>query len=437
MKKFLTIPLVCAVFLLALSCKNSQKSPNAPVQYEANGRMLYRGKTVTLKDRQLFLYQADYSRDDLEFIAGCGDSESDSYHVTWKIGYELIVTQKNFKESELKKYIAKQKLQDLADYYINEVCELTRKDSFSFESYKVLPLKVDSEKWVIYFSYVNEKGWYEQVQMMPDGTIIISSNNYEGIAFEEEFPPHEPTPLELAKASEHEKIMQKVTELVAKAEITLSEKEEKFFSGNKMQSQLIEEIQKFAAEKERELPFDKKSIETVEEYVKLKNYTLKNAIPLDDRLIFLNYQIRTDTSGKKIPKSENLMPHKFGYYLLVTYNLSENKIQTFLPYINSYSPLNFHKHSYQGKQLLYCIGDNSSLGMGTTEIYISVFEPEKLSELAHENLIMSASFFSSFVEDSECYKDFELKENTLHVWGSDFDYKNLKYIKDYDKIYEF
>ena len=272
--------------------------------------------------------------------------------------------------------------------------------------------------------------------MMPDGTIIISSNNYEGIAFEEEFPPHEPTPLELAKASEHEKIMQKVTELVAKAEITLSEKEEKFFSGNKMQSQLIEEIQKFAAEKERKLPFDKKSIETVEEYVKLENYTLKNAIPLDDRLIFLNYQIRTDTSGKKIPKNENLLPHKFSYYLLVTYNLSENKIQAFLPYINSYSPLNFHKHSYQGKQLLYCIGDNSSLGMGTTEIYISVFEPAKLSELVHENLIMTTPFYSAF-EDTECYKDFKLKENTLHVWGSDIDYENLKYIKDYDKIYAF
>ncbi|MBR0495856.1 MAG: hypothetical protein IJJ71_06770 [Treponema sp.] len=29
MKKFLTIPLACAVFLLALSCKNSQKSSSA------------------------------------------------------------------------------------------------------------------------------------------------------------------------------------------------------------------------------------------------------------------------------------------------------------------------------------------------------------------------------------------------------------------------
>jgi len=51
------------------------------------------------------------------------------------------------------------------------------------------PLDQKKEKWIIYFIYVlkehrgKRKYWDEVVFMLPDGTIVISDNNYEHIQF--------------------------------------------------------------------------------------------------------------------------------------------------------------------------------------------------------------------------------------------------------------
>ena len=147
---------------------------------------LYLEKTVKVKNQDIHLYQVNYSRKNLKFIQGLSSSKIlDETHCRWKIGQELIDIQSSFTEKELKKHIEKENLKEVADYYIKELC---KRDLF-FSTYELHPLDEVNEKWIIYFVYVEKehkgtkKYWDEVVFMLPDGTIVISENNFEEIKF--------------------------------------------------------------------------------------------------------------------------------------------------------------------------------------------------------------------------------------------------------------
>jgi hypothetical protein len=147
---------------------------------------LYLEKTVKVKNQDIHLYQVNYSRKNLKFIQGLSSSKIlDETHCRWKIGQELIDIQSSFTEEELKKHIEKENLKEVADYYIKELC---KRDLF-FSTYELHPLDEVNEKWIIYFVYVEKehkgtkKYWDEVVFMLPDGTIVISENNFEEIKF--------------------------------------------------------------------------------------------------------------------------------------------------------------------------------------------------------------------------------------------------------------
>ena len=147
---------------------------------------LYLEKTVKVKNQDIHLYQVNYSRKNLKFIQGLSSSKIlDETHCRWKIGQELIDIQSSFTEKELKKHIEKENLKEVADYYIKELC---KRDLF-FSTYELHPIDEVNEKWIIYFVYVEKehkgtkKYWDEVVFMLPDGTIVISENNFEEIKF--------------------------------------------------------------------------------------------------------------------------------------------------------------------------------------------------------------------------------------------------------------
>ena len=147
---------------------------------------LYLEKMVKVKNQDIRLYQVNYSRKNLKFIQGFSSSKTlDETHCIWKIGQELIDIQSNFTEKELKKHIKKENLKEVADYYIKELCN---RDLF-FSTYELHPIDEANEKWIIYFVYVEKEHedkkeyWDEVVFMLPDGTIVISENNFEEITF--------------------------------------------------------------------------------------------------------------------------------------------------------------------------------------------------------------------------------------------------------------
>ena len=50
------------------------------------------------------------------------------------------------------------------------------------------------------------------------------------------------------------------------------------------------------------------------------------------------------------------------------------KIQNFMPEINAYSPLNFHKKIYGNRTVLYCIRNTSSLGAAIEKRMLAVVD---------------------------------------------------------------
>ena len=237
-----------------------------------------------------------------------------------------------------------------------------------------------------------------------------------------------------AQSAEYERIAAKANALIEKEEITVTAEEAAFFSGAQMRSKIVARTRRFAEEH----PGDKDELNALADYVALENYRLQNAIPLGQGVFFLNYAVRVDWSGNKVPKSADaLLQPKYNYYLILTYSTAEKSILEFTPSINAYTPLNFHKTTLEKKTVLYAIENGSSFGWATEKILLSVFDPATFSGLAQEIILYSQSFYSTGVEDIEFCKDFEFSENALHVWGTDFDFDAGKYIRGYDKVYRF
>ena len=150
----------------------------------------YKENIIETTAGRIHVYQTNYSRNDLKHIEGVTSNVNPQgvYDLTWKIGQELIDAQNSFlKKKYLKNYVERENLQKIADSYINEILKLDIPLFYSY--YELHPIDEKQEKWIIYFVYVTKehigkkKYWDEVVFMMPDGTIVISNNNYENIKF--------------------------------------------------------------------------------------------------------------------------------------------------------------------------------------------------------------------------------------------------------------
>ena len=150
----------------------------------------YKEKIVETTAGRIHVYQTNYSRNDLIHIEGVTSNINPQgvYDLTWEIGQELIDTQDIFfKKKYLNDYVKKENLQKIADSYINEI--LKPDIPLFYSHYELHPIDEKQEKWIIYFVYTikehkgKKKYWDEVVFMMPDGTIVISDNNYENIKF--------------------------------------------------------------------------------------------------------------------------------------------------------------------------------------------------------------------------------------------------------------
>ena len=103
-------------------------------------------------------------------------------HELYKLKEEY---QKNYKEK-----LSKEKLDEIADYYIKELYNQKYARTLYYSSYEIHPLDENNGKWIIFFIYVTKEHqgdknyWDEVVFMLPDGTIVISENNFEEIKFE-------------------------------------------------------------------------------------------------------------------------------------------------------------------------------------------------------------------------------------------------------------
>ena len=157
---------------------------------EKDSSKKYKERIIETSKRRIHVYQANYSRKDLIHIEGVTSTANPEgvYDLTWEIGQELINAQDNFsKKKDLKDYIKRNELQKIADSYINEILKPDIPLFYSY--YEIHPLDEKQEKWIIYFIYVikehkgKKKYWDEVVYMIPNGTIVISDNNYENINF--------------------------------------------------------------------------------------------------------------------------------------------------------------------------------------------------------------------------------------------------------------
>ncbi|MBP5746952.1 MAG: hypothetical protein J6W63_01145, partial [Treponema sp.] len=172
------------------------------------------------------------------------------------------------------------------------------------------------------------------------------------------------------------------------------------------------------------------------DYIEVGNYEIINAIKLDKDSIFLNYLIRSDVSVRpKNNESERVLdPFKIQHHLILIYDMSKKEISE-MNYISvNYTPILFHKYDYKGKSLLYGIGNNSSSGMATTDIYLLALSTKNFELIFSECILFSQSFYSEGMEDIKFEKDFVFNGDKIEITGKDFDFDNMKYV-DYSKTY--
>ena len=229
-------------------------------------------------------------------------------------------------------------------------------------------------------------------------------------------------------AKEKQSVRDKIDSLLANRVIELDNEELKSFKNQDFGKKIITKLNKIESAKEL--------TDAICDYIEVGNYEIINAIKLDKDSIFLNYLIRSDVSVRpKNNESERVLdPFKIQHHLILIYDMSKKEISE-MNYISvNYTPILFHKYDYKGKTLLYAIGNNSSFGMATTELYFLAFSTKNLRLLFSECVLFSQEFYSNEIEDIEFEKDFVFNEDKIEITGKDFDFNKQDYV-DYNKTY--
>lgn len=229
-------------------------------------------------------------------------------------------------------------------------------------------------------------------------------------------------------AKEKQSVRDKIDSLLANRVIELDSEELKSFKNKDFGKKIISKLDKSGSPKDLK--------DAISDYIEVGNYEILNAIKLNNGNIFFNYLIRSDVSVRpKNNESERVLdPLKVQHHLLLIYDMSKKEISEMNYMYVLYTPILFHKYEYKGKTLLYAIGNNSSFGMATTELYFLAFSTKNLRLLFSECVLFSQEFYSNEIEDIEFEKDFVFNEDKIEITGKDFDFDNMKYV-DYSKTY--
>lgn len=229
-------------------------------------------------------------------------------------------------------------------------------------------------------------------------------------------------------AKEKQSVRDKIDSLLANRVIELDNEELKSFKNKDFGKKIISKLDKSGSPKDLK--------DAISDYIEVGNYEIVNAIKLDKDSIFFNYLIRSDVSVRpKNNESERVLdPLKVQHHLLLIYDMSKKEISEMNYMYVLYTPILFHKYEYKGKGILYAIGNNSSFGMATTDLYFLAFSTKNLRLLFSECVLFSQEFYSNEIEDIEFEKDFVFNEDKIEITGKDFDFDNMKYV-DYSKTY--
>lgn len=223
-------------------------------------------------------------------------------------------------------------------------------------------------------------------------------------------------------------VTQKIDSLVKNGIVEIGGRELDYFCGNAIKSQLIAQL--------KTIHTDSKKSDALIDYIETGNYKIVNALKLKDTLYFLNYEIRTDENKRpRKEKSEKALGHAIlRHHIFLTYNTAEKRILHMQYTFANYIPIYMHKYEYGAQCVLYGIGNNSSFGMATTDVYFIVFSPDNLELLFSERILFSQEFYSKEVEDIGFEKDFIFNGNSIRFIGRSFDFDKMQYV-DYDKTY--
>ena len=229
-------------------------------------------------------------------------------------------------------------------------------------------------------------------------------------------------------AKEKQSVRDKIDSLLANRVIELDSEELKSFKNKDFGKKIITKLNKIESAKVLK--------DAICDYIEVGNYEILNAIKLNNGNIFFNYLIRSDVSVRpKNNESERVLdPLKIQHHLILIYDMSKKEISEMNYMYVLYTPILFHKYEYKGKTLLYAIGNNSSFGMATTELYFLAFSTKNLRLLFSECVLFSQEFYSNEIEDIEFEKDFVFNGDKIEITGKDFDFKKQDYV-DYNKTY--
>lgn len=229
-------------------------------------------------------------------------------------------------------------------------------------------------------------------------------------------------------AKEKQSVRDKIDSLLANRVIELDNEELKSFKNQDFGKKIISKLDKSGSPKDLK--------DAISDYIEVGNYEIVNAIKLDKDSIFFNYLIRSDVSVRpKNNESERVLdPLKIQHHLILIYDMSKKEISEMNYMYVLYTPILFHKYECKGKGILYAIGNNSSFGMATTDLYFLAISTRNLKLLFSECVLFSQEFYSNEIEDIEFEKDFVFNEDKIEITGKDFDFDNMKYV-DYSKTY--
>lgn len=229
-------------------------------------------------------------------------------------------------------------------------------------------------------------------------------------------------------AKENQSIDDKIDFLLKDSVVEVASEELKWFRSKEFENKIISQLKKIDPTNE--------IANSLSDYIGVGNYKILNAIKINEDNIFFNYLIREDE--KIAPKNEvsveTLGRFLIKHHVIFIYDKNKKEITDMNYLYVQYTPILFHKYEYNGKSVLYGIGNNSSFGMAKTDMYLLVFSTDNLTLKFSDCIMFSQEFYSKDIDDIEFEKDFIFNNDKIEIKGKEFDFNKNKYI-DYYKVY--
>jgi len=229
-------------------------------------------------------------------------------------------------------------------------------------------------------------------------------------------------------AKENQNINNKIDFLLKNNVIEIDSEKLKDFRSKEFERKIISRLKKMEPTNE--------TANALSDFIEVGNYKILNAIKINESIIFFNYLIRVDeeTAPKNEVSEKNLGRFLVKHHVILIYDKNKKEIIDMNYLYTQYTPILFHKYEYNGKSVLYGIGNNSSFGMATTDMYLLVFSTDNLALKFSDCILFSQEYYSKDIDDIAYEKDFIFNKDKIEITGKEFDFNKNKYI-DYYKVY--